>query len=253
MSTVAQTNGLRYTDAATFGLPYVTAALGLFRYLGLPEPWNPASDNSSLIIYGASSAVGAYAVKLARLSNIHPVVAIAGRGGSILESILDSSKGDTLIDYRQDRSALIEAIKKTAPGAKVALDSISTPDTIHLLNDVVDPHSSIISIVLNQETPINVHDGVSLPIVFAPALWEPNATDVGRAEAEGSEYVGVAAFGHQYFRYLEYALARGLIQAHPSEIVPGGLNGIPTALRKLKGGTSNGVKYLFRVADTEGL
>jgi NADPH2:quinone reductase len=35
----------------------MTAAVGLYLRLGLPEPWNPTTTSIPLIVYGASSAV----------------------------------------------------------------------------------------------------------------------------------------------------------------------------------------------------
>jgi NADPH:quinone reductase-like Zn-dependent oxidoreductase len=52
----------------------------MFRNLKLPTPWNPATTSTPFVIYGASSAVGSFAIKLARNSNIHPIIAIAGKG-----------------------------------------------------------------------------------------------------------------------------------------------------------------------------
>jgi len=35
----------------------MTAAVGLYQRLGLPEPWKPATSPIPLIVYGASGAV----------------------------------------------------------------------------------------------------------------------------------------------------------------------------------------------------
>jgi NADPH:quinone reductase len=35
----------------------MTAAVGLFLRLGLPEPWNATTTQTPLIVYGASGAV----------------------------------------------------------------------------------------------------------------------------------------------------------------------------------------------------
>lgn len=48
----------------------MTAAVGLYQRLGLPEPWSATTKATPLVVYGASGAVGAYAIKLAQLSNI---------------------------------------------------------------------------------------------------------------------------------------------------------------------------------------
>ena len=61
-------------EAATIPLTIFTAAVGLYRNLGLPAPWDRsdanAPDNSTvaLVVNAASSAVGAFAIKLAKLN-----------------------------------------------------------------------------------------------------------------------------------------------------------------------------------------
>jgi NADPH2:quinone reductase len=194
-----------------------------------------------------------YAVKLARLSNIHPIIAIAGRGGVTVSPLLDLSKGDVLIDHRQDRSALIQEIRSKASNVEFALDSISIPETINLLGEVVDHNTGRIAIVLKPEITPEIPSGVKLPLVFAPALWEPIANDFGDQSSANSPYVGLKAFGYVYYRYLTYALSGSLIPSHPAEVVPGGLNGIPTGLKNLRDGVKSGVKFLFKVEDTEGV
>ncbi|CCD52898.1 hypothetical protein BofuT4_P138220.1 [Botrytis cinerea T4] len=71
---------ITFEEAATIPLVATTAALSLFRRQHLPPPWSPRADivPLPLIIYGASSSLGTFAVKLARASNIHPIIAIAG-------------------------------------------------------------------------------------------------------------------------------------------------------------------------------
>lgn len=61
-------------EAATIPLAFLTAVIGNYVRLDLPEPWKPLPEGQKLpfLVYGAASAVGAYAIKLARLSNIHP-------------------------------------------------------------------------------------------------------------------------------------------------------------------------------------
>ena len=45
----------------------------------------------------------------------------------------------------------------------------------------------------------------------------------------------------------------GKLKAHPYEVVEGGLNGVETALKALRGGKVSAMKYVVRIADTPGL
>jgi NADPH:quinone reductase-like Zn-dependent oxidoreductase len=98
-------------EAATIPLAALTAAVALFRNLKLPTPWNPATTSTPFVVYGASSAVGSFAIKLARNSNIHPIIAIAGKGSHYVETLLDSTKGDIVIDYRNGADETISRIR----------------------------------------------------------------------------------------------------------------------------------------------
>jgi NADPH2:quinone reductase len=90
----------------------MTAAVGLYQRLGLPEPWNATTTPTPLIVYGASGAVGAYAIKLAQLSNIHPIIAVAGRGHKFVEELITRSKGDAIVDYRNGDESVVSGIKE---------------------------------------------------------------------------------------------------------------------------------------------
>lgn len=57
--------------------------------LTLPYPWSPRDKPLPFLIYGAASAVGAYALKLAVVSNILPVITVAGRGPDFVETLID--------------------------------------------------------------------------------------------------------------------------------------------------------------------
>jgi hypothetical protein len=88
------------------------ASLGLYQRLRLPLPWLPAQDRLPLAVYGAASAVGAFAVKLATLSNIHPIVCVAGRGKGYVETLIDRSKGDTIVDYRDGNGGVVKGLQQ---------------------------------------------------------------------------------------------------------------------------------------------
>lgn len=44
-------------QGASIPLAAMTAAVGLYLRMGLPEPWKPAAERIPLIVYGASGAV----------------------------------------------------------------------------------------------------------------------------------------------------------------------------------------------------
>src|SRR5690348_5672916 len=81
-----------------------------------------------------NTSQGAFAIKLARLSNIHPIIAISGRGQKFVEGLIDRSKGDTIVDYRNGDEAVITGIKD-------ALKANIISETHHAF-DAVSEHNS---------------------------------------------------------------------------------------------------------------
>ena len=120
-----------FEEAATIPLAAMTAVVGLYNRLGLPEPWtggrkdgkvedaSSSTQTGPLLVYGAASAVGAFAIQLAKRSNIHPIIGVAGRGIPFVESLLDKSAGDAVVDYRSGDEAVVSGIKAAAKGQPI--------------------------------------------------------------------------------------------------------------------------------------
>ena len=77
------------------------------------------------MIHGAASSVGAFAVKIATRSGIHPLICVAGRGLEFVEGIINKAKGEVVLDFRE--SSLIDEMKVAVPnGEKYALKAVSS-------------------------------------------------------------------------------------------------------------------------------
>ncbi|RYP47441.1 hypothetical protein DL768_006503 [Monosporascus sp. mg162] len=224
-----------FEEAAAIPLAAMTAAIGLYLRLGLPEPWRPATEPIPLVIYGAASAVGAYTVQLAKRSNIHPLICVAGKSVPYVETLIDRSKGDTVIDYRDGDEAIVEGLKKAAGGAKLlyAFDATAEHGSYVNLGKVLSEGSKMTLVLPAKED--------------FPAHVEKSLTLVGAVHEEAKD------FGFVHFRYLARGLQEGWFKPQPQVVVPGGLGGIQKALEDLKAGKANAVKFVFRIADTEGV
>jgi len=224
-------------EAATLPLAAMTAAIGLHVRLRLPEPWLPAASPIPLVVYGGSSAVGAFALKFAARANIHPLIVVAGNGASYVETLIDRSKGDTIVDYRKGNDAVVSGIKDALKGAKLsyAFDAVSEKGSYQNIVQVLDPHGNITLVLPGKEYK-------EIPKTVAQSL-----TNVGSAHGDNKD------FAYIYFRYMARGLHEGWFKGHPPEVVPGGLGGIQQALKNLKDGKASAVKYVFRIADTEGV
>ncbi|KAK5713654.1 hypothetical protein LTR15_011354 [Elasticomyces elasticus] len=245
-----------FEEAATFGLPYLTAALLMFKGKPLPTPWNPAPGltRTPLLVYGASSAVGAFAVKLAKLANIHPIIAIAGASSGSIEKELNSDLGDVLLDYRQDRAKLLQNIKHIANDIHYAADAIGSPETAAFCAQAVNPTDSTVTSSVGDPWDNTVKDrspvGVEFHLAFSPGVFEPN--DPEGPEGKNSPNLGPKAFATIAMAYLSYALQRRLIQPHPYEVQPEGLGSLSRSLTELKEGRSRGLRYMLEIAASSG-
>lgn len=232
-------------EAATIPLAAMTAALGLFQRLSLPLPWNPTSEPLPLVIYGGATAVGAFAIKFATLSNIHPLIVVAGKGASFVEGLIDRSKGDTIIDYREGDEA-VRAKIKTAAGNK----------PIHHAYDAVSEHGSYLNLSAALTAPATIttvfptKDGDEIPDGIEIARTMVGSVHMDPAPGKTIED---REFGAAFFPFIGRGLAQGWFSGHPYEVRPGGLNGLEGALRDLEAGKASAVKYVVRIAETDGV
>jgi NADPH2:quinone reductase len=225
-----------FEEAAAIPLAAATAAVGLYLRLGLPQPFTPVTESLPLVVDGAASAVGAYAVQLAKRSNIHPLICIAGRGIPFVETLVDKSKGDVIIDYRKGDDAVVQGIRLAIPsGEKLmyAFDAVSEKGSSLNICKVLSRGGKITTVLPFEGT---VPEGI-----------QQGMTNVGSVHQDATD------FGFAWFRMFGRGLQEGWFKGHPQEVVPGGLGGIQQALTDLKEGKASAVKYVFRIADTEGI
>ncbi|KAM0510924.1 hypothetical protein ACHAPE_010400 [Trichoderma viride] len=196
----------------------MTAAIGLFNSLALPEPWCQHEAlreqvKDGVVVYGAASAVGSFAIKLLRKADIHPIIAVAGKGISFVEGLIDRVKGDLIIDYREADDAIIKGIKqgiRDGESLRYAFDAVS------------------------QVTP--GHDYSGLPASIR--LVQTNVTTAHTIYKD---------FATSWFRLFYYGLKDGWLKGHPYEVVPGGLEGLQHGLESLRDGKASGTKYVYRI------
>ncbi|KAE8311061.1 chaperonin 10-like protein [Aspergillus transmontanensis] len=190
-------------------------------------------------------AVGAFAIKLARLSNIHLIIAVAGKGASYVETLIDRSKGDTIIDYREGDEALRKNIKAAAGGLPIhhAYDAVSEKGSYRNLRAVLTAPAKV-TVVLPGINSKEVPEEVQLSMTNVGSVHQP---------AAAGQTVGNAEFGAAFFAFFGRGLAQGWFAGHPHKVRPNGLAGLEEALQDLQAGNASATKYVVRIADTPGL
>jgi NADPH2:quinone reductase len=222
-------------------LPAMTAALGIYQTLGLTAPWQPAKTPHPLIVYGGASAVGAYAIKFASLSNIHPIIAVAGAGIPFVETLLDPSKGDVVVDYRKGQEHVVAELRKAAGNTAMhAFDAISEKGSITAIAKVLQQNGQIATVL----TPEMVLQGSEDP-GHCQVLFTLVAT-VHQDPSDGARF-GNREFGAMFFPYIGMGLADGWFSGHPYEVVEGGLGGVQKALDMLENGKISAKKLVISV------
>ena len=172
-----------------------------------------------------------------------------------MEKLIDPSKGDIVLDYRDGDEKLVQnleaAVQKAGGKVEYAFDAVSEHGSYENICKVLDHKTGKITLVLPgkeyKEIPSTVEK--SLTTVGSSFI----GTDQDPWQQKTGTLTGNEEFAHAFLRYFGRGLQKGFFKGHPYEVVPGGLAGVQGALQNLKDGKASGVKYVFRLEDTEGV
>lgn len=237
-----------FEEAATLPLAAMTSAVGLYADMGAPEPWRTSDkqEKTPIVVYGAASAVGAFAIQLAVASNMHPIIGVAGKGMAFAEGLIDKSKGDKIVDYREGDEAVVKGVQQALKAAgvssgkaKYVYDAVSEGSSFPNSVEVLEADGYVTNVLPVENF---APKGFSFP-----ASVHHTRTMVGDVHNERKD------FGFLWFRYIVRLMQQGKFKAHPYTVVAGGLEGVSQGLQNLKDGKASATKYVFRIAETPGL
>ncbi|GAA5841465.1 hypothetical protein JCM11251_007147 [Rhodosporidiobolus azoricus] len=227
-----------FEDAAALPLAYITAAIGLFKRLGLPTPDAPAKeDHPAVLIWGGATTVGVYAIQLAKEAGLH-VVAVAGSSTSVPKAY----GADEVIDYRnKSTSELVDAITSAGSGrpVKYVYDAVSENGTLEAAVAALDKNGG------GKYTYVLTYTDEQLSTI-------PKSVDAVRTLC-ATAYQGEEDFAEHWFDRVGEWLEKGDFRAQKVTVVPGGLAGVEEGLRRLKEGEVKGEKLVYRIKETPGL
>ena len=250
---------MSFEEASTIPLVSMTSAITLFRRQGFRAPWIVRGDDDCtqgpLIVYGASSALGVFLVKLAVLAGLHPIIAIGGGSAEYLKSFLDVSRGDAFVDYRDGLDAMKEKVASILGSTKCrhAIDVISSHQTWVPVSQMVHPKgSSILSVTsgANKYDEPEIPSGVKLSYTFVGTAHSGKYLPTMPKQPDSKEAAGDVKFAGDFFRWLERMVAEGKFGGHPHEIIAGGLDGVVTGLRRLRDNDAKGMKFVYKISET---
>ncbi|KAL0938351.1 quinone oxidoreductase [Colletotrichum truncatum] len=241
-------NSVSVEEAATVPLAAYTAATALFHSLEVPSPWDRNRESKMpVIIYGISSAIGAFGVKLAKKAGVHPLIAVGSKNSSFVTPLLDEKAGDVFVDYTQFESQdklaekLKEVIKGTGSRCFRAFDCVSENGSFEMLGKAIQGPPE-------EGTGFKPRVTTVLPGRDYGAIdksVEVVVTSVGHVHEEEGEGT---LFGLIWARLFADGLKKGWMKAHPFEVVKG-LEGLSGALKGLQNGTVRGKKMVIRIAE----
>ncbi|KAL5498917.1 hypothetical protein ACEPAH_1435 [Sanghuangporus vaninii] len=228
-----------FEEAATLPLAVGTAFIGLFKRLGIPE--KPSGEQKGIIINGASSSVGSYAVQLAKRAGLF-VIGIAGSSKDYAKSL----GVDVIVDYREHTGdALKKALIEAAEGRNVQwvydaiTDKGSTIILSHVLAEVSPTGKGKVTFVL----PVSDDE-----LKRIPEGIEHELTRVGTAYGEDKD------FSARFYRQIgQWLAASPPLRPNRVKVLPDGLASVPKGLELLKTGKVHGEKLVYRIANTPGL
>jgi NADPH:quinone reductase-like Zn-dependent oxidoreductase len=164
----------------------------------------------SLVIYSASSADGTLAIKFARKSNIHPIIAIAGKNKDLVHNLIHPSQGDVVLGDRDGEASVVIGEQQTIQrlglrGVSYAFDTIANSTSVKLVAqlvksgghlNVIGPRGDCSAVTANVKT------SAAFVVVVRGEAFPLNNTFKHTATSNGVD------FGYVYSRLFTGAFSR---------------------------------------------
>lgn len=140
-----------------------------------------------------------------------------------METLIDRSKSDTIIDSREGNEAVRSKIQAAAGGRPIhhAYDVILEKGSYQNLAAVMTAPGKIIGVLPLKEGD-TFPDGVTIDRMMVGTVHQSPTEEKTIDDRE---------FGAVFFQLMSRGLAQGWFSGHPHEVRAGGLDGIEGALR----------------------
>ncbi|KAH8813485.1 chaperonin 10-like protein [Flagelloscypha sp. PMI_526] len=238
--------GQSYAEAAALPIPLFTAIQTLYFGHKLALPSAPTTESAPILIWGASTAVGHYAIQLASLSG-YKVITTAS------PAVFDEVKAlgaSEVFDYKDPETP--KKIQAAAPELTLALDTAGGKGTLELISASLSPTSTsnkIYSIVNDSSSPATLPSNTKveytivyqlLGFPFKVGEWDfpLRPDDVARS----LDFVK-----NDYSRLFEGGESRK-IKIQKLRIMPGGLDRVIEGLNIMKEGNYGREKLVYNIA-----
>ncbi|KAK2042643.1 zinc-binding dehydrogenase [Colletotrichum somersetense] len=237
-------------EAAVISLAFATAVQALFQRLRLPElkpdgtPTVTATkvdERIPILINGASSSVGMYAVQLAKMAGLRVIATASKKNHGLIKRL----GADVTIDYRD--ANWVELLRAAAGNnLRHAFDTISEVETTRAVARAVSPGGHVMCILPRKADEVGAPEGVRVESTLAYTVFGRHVK-LGAYDNTDGPKPEDKAFWEKYLGILPKWLEEGKIKPNPQKEL-GGLEDIPKGFElQAKGGVS-AEKLVYRIS-----
>ncbi|KAK4943185.1 hypothetical protein LTR10_017209 [Elasticomyces elasticus] len=246
-------DSMSFEEASTIPLVSLTAAITLFSRQELVAPWDQqtaAQNSKPLLVYAATSALGTFIIKLAKLAGSGPIIAIGGGSSAYLNTLLD--KQDVFLDYRSGMDKVKQDVRQIVEDRKLelfhAVDAFSEKGSWVDVSQMMD--GGILSVFSGAKRYDDAGIAGDVQVLYTyVGTGHDGAYKPGMPKQPSAEDArGDINFAGGFFNWLGTVVRQGTFSGHPFEVIPGGLDGVAEGLNKLKNGQARGKKLVYQIS-----
>lgn len=238
-------DGFSFEEGAAFGVGIVTVGQGLYQEMGLPWPDKPLSEDErkSVLIYGGSSASGAFGIQFAKLSGFEVVTTCSPSNFNYVKSL----GADKVFDYKAPNVGA-EIREYTKNKLYYAWDCIGG-EALRICSDAVAssaPEGQDIVVGTIVHNTAHPREDVKYTWSIAYTSQGKDVNLLGRIFPGRPDHF---EFTKQWVELSEKLLIDGRWKPHRQEVRNGGFEGVLEGLEDLKQGKVSGVKLVYRIRE----
>ncbi|KAF9462238.1 dehydrogenase [Collybia nuda] len=229
---------LSYEEASGVSMAGLTACQALWQNQNLPTPLKPISQPFPILIWGGATAVGQFAIQLAKLSGLQVITTASPKNHELLRSL----GADAVFDYR-DPAVAAKIVEYTGNKLAHAVDCISQGDSPTLVSASMGKNGGYVALVLKADIPRADVKGE-----FALVM-----TLFGKAFEIPMQYPAIPEhyeLGKKFASIMSQLLFEGKLKSTPVKLIPNGLQDAQNWIEYQQEGKVSAEKITYRISDT---
>ncbi|KAF2871289.1 putative zinc-binding oxidoreductase ToxD [Massariosphaeria phaeospora] len=238
-------DSMSFEEGATLGVAVATIGLGLYQKLGLALPDQPTNELHWVFIHGGATAMGTFAVQMAKISGYKIISTSSPRNFDLVKSY----GADIVFDYSSPTCAA-DIHKLTNNTLYHAFDIISKPASAQLCADTLSTNSTaqqpLYSPLLAGPEPFP-RDDVTSTFTFA---YTCNGEGYKGGDVDIPPSAEDFEFSKRFVKVIEKLLQQEKVRIHPIEPRTGGWQGVIAGIDELRQGNVSAKKLVFRVSES---